>query len=60
MSNQVIPWTEMFRYAVQVCKIAPKDFWGMTMKEFMYLADHGKGVPSINKAELEYMINKFK
>ncbi len=37
--KRVVPWHTMFRYAVHVCRVSPKDFWDMTIKEFIYLAD---------------------
>ena len=61
MECKHIPWQDMFLYAVQVCRLSPKDFWEMTMKEFLYLIPTSFSNDAvINKEDLEYMIKNFK
>lgn len=57
--KKVIPWQEMFRYAVQVCHVSPHHFWDMTIKEFIYLTNFMDNNLTISRADLEYMIRKF-
>ncbi len=60
MECKRIPWKEMFVYGVQVYKISPKDFWEMTMKEFLCLTLLlSDGNVAITKQDLEYMIKHF-
>jgi hypothetical protein len=60
MKDKKIPWREMFLYIVQVYKISPKDFWDMTMKEFIYLTGSPESSEaSITKNDLEHMIKNF-
>lgn len=59
MKVKQIPWAEMFKYTVQIYKISPRDFWDMTMKEFMYLTNIVDNESLINRSDLEHMINNF-
>ena len=57
--KRVLPWHEMFRYAVHKCSVSPKDFWDMTIMEFIYLADFPESNSLISRSDLEHIIQKF-
>lgn len=63
MQTDKIPWHDMMRYAFFTLGILPKDFWELTMVEFLELIKHqdicASAGASMTKKQLQELIEKF-